>query len=461
MQRRDVMKTVATGIAASASASAQVAELRLRPNILYLHSHDTGRYVEPYGYDVPTPNLRKFAEEAVLFRQCFDGGPTCSPSRAALLTGQAAHSSGMLGLAHRGFSLNDYKQHMLHTLRDSAGYRSTLIGVQHVAKVPETIGYDQVLKTPGNRVQVVAPAAVNWFKNAPKEPFFLDVGFFETHRVFPTPGPQDDERFCVPPAPIPDTQKTRQDIAAFHASVRTLDTGMGDVLRALESAGLADNTLVICTTDHGIAFPEMKCDLSHHGTGVMLMMRGPSGFSSGKVSDALVSQIDIFPTLCDLLGIAPPSWIQGRSIMPLIREARAEINDHVFTEVNYHAAYEPKRSVRTKRWSYMRNYDERRRPVLPNCDDSPSKDVWLEFGWKNRPVPPEQLYDLIFDPDERRNLALDPGLASVIKDMRGRLDTWMRHTDDPLLNGPVKAPVGAVINDPNGVSPQEPVHPAE
>jgi arylsulfatase A-like enzyme len=79
-----------------------------RPNILYIHSHDTGRYVQPYGHAIPTPNLQRLAEQGVLFRQAYSAAPTCSPSRAGLLTGQCAHSSGMLGLAHRGFSLRDY-----------------------------------------------------------------------------------------------------------------------------------------------------------------------------------------------------------------------------------------------------------------------------------------------------------------------------------------------------------------
>ena len=86
--------------------------------MLYLHSHDTGRYVGPYGFDVPTPNLQRLAEQGVLFRQAFCAGPTCSASRAALLTGQRPHSSGMIGLAHRGFRLNDYRHHLrAHALR--------------------------------------------------------------------------------------------------------------------------------------------------------------------------------------------------------------------------------------------------------------------------------------------------------------------------------------------------------
>ena len=107
-----------------------------RPNILYLHSHDTGRYIQPYGHNVPTPNLQVLAEQGVLFRQSFCAGPTCSPSRACLVTGMWPHSSGMIGLAHRGFALNDYTQHIVHTMRQ-AGYHSTLIGVQHVAARPE------------------------------------------------------------------------------------------------------------------------------------------------------------------------------------------------------------------------------------------------------------------------------------------------------------------------------------
>ena len=87
------------------------------PNILYLHSHDTGRFVQPYGYAVPTPRIQGLAEQGILFRQAFCAASTCSASRACLLTGQYAHTNGMLGLAHRGWSLHDYTHHIVHTLR--------------------------------------------------------------------------------------------------------------------------------------------------------------------------------------------------------------------------------------------------------------------------------------------------------------------------------------------------------
>ncbi len=430
-----------------------------RPNILYLHSHDTGRYIQPYGYPVRTPNLQKLAEESILFRQAFDAAPTCSPSRAALLTGQCPHKNGMLGLAHRGFKLNDYRQHLLHCLRPH-DYRSTLIGVQHIAKDPSVIGYDEIVPTKSVKVADVAPAAVRFLQGAPKQPFFLDVGFHETHREFPRPGPKHDPRYTEPPSLIADTRETREDMASFATAAEVLDGGVGAVLNALEASGLAGNTLVISTTDHGIAFPGMKCNLTVHGTSVYLMLRGPGGFGGGKVCEAMVSHMDLYPTVCELLNINKPDWLEGRSLLPLVRGEAQTIHDELFAEVNYHAAYEPKRAVRTSRYNYIRHFGDKRTPVLPNCDDSLSKNLWLKNGWQNTIVPRELLFDSNRDANEAHDVAADPAYASVLADMRQRLDRWMEKTDDPILHGPVKAPKGALVNDPDGISPQEPVIPA-
>lgn len=441
--------------AAAGAASAGLAQSRTRPNILYIHSHDTGRYLEPYGHQVPAPNLQRLAEGGVLFRRAFDAAPTCSPSRASLLTGMCPHSNGMLGLAHRGFALNDYRQHLLHTLRPG-GYRSTLVGLQHIANDAQKIGFDEVQSFKGNRVEDVAPAAAAFLSKARGGPFFLDVGFFETHRVFRKPGPKEDPRFCQPPAPLPDTPETRLDIASFKASARVMDEGVGLVLKALDTSGLAANTLVIYTTDHGLPFPAMKCNLTDHGTGVALIMRGPGPFSGGKVVDAMVSHLDIFPTLCELADVEKPKWLEGTSLLPVLGGEAKELHEELFAEVNYHAAYEPKRSARTNRWKYIRHFDSRNHPNLPNCDDGPSKSYWLEQGWRNRPVDHEQLYDLAFDPNETRNVAADAGHRAALEEMRGRLDRWMRRTNDPILKGPIAAPKGALANDPDGLSPNEP-----
>jgi arylsulfatase A-like enzyme len=173
----------------------------------------------------------------------------------------------------------------------------------------------------------------------------------------------------------------------------------------------------------------------------------------------MVSQIDLFPTLCDLAGVEHPSWLQGKSLLLLMTGAASEIHDEIFAEVNYHAAYEPKRAARTQRWKYIRHFDRRNRPNLPNCDDGLSKSLWLEHGWRERTIDSEQLFDLVFDPNETRNVAADPTQRAALEDMRGRLDRWMRATNDPILRGPIPAPKGALANDPDGVSPQEPPRP--
>jgi N-sulfoglucosamine sulfohydrolase len=441
-----------------------------RPNIFYIHSHDTGRYVSPYGHAVRTPHLHRFAQQGVLFRQAFCANPTCSPSRASLLSGTWAHCNGMLGLAHRGWRMTDYRQHLARMLK-AQGYRTALCGVQHEtkhARVQDDLGYDELLQA-GSDADARADAVAtrlrshNAWAGDDQQPLFMSIGFFETHRNFPAHDPEDDPRYLAPPAPLPDTPRTRQDMADYATMVHRLDAAIGRVLAAVDDAQIADHTLVIITTDHGIAFPRMKCNLTDHGIGVMLMMRGPaaSGFCGGKVVDAMVSQVDIVPTLFDLLGWEAPAHVRGRSFLPVVRgEADAQsptaVRDEVFAEVNYHAAYEPMRAVRTPRYKLIRRYGRRGRPVLPNCDDSTSKDVLLEAGWRDMPLPDEELFDLLRDPHEAANVAADPTCVEALADLRGRLDRWMLDTDDPLLAGDIPPVKGAVLNDPDQTSPRDP-----
>jgi arylsulfatase A-like enzyme len=361
----------------------------------------------------------------------------------------------MIGLAHRGFELHDYGHHLVHTLRE-AGYWSTLIGEQHLSRDPAVLGYDHVVDIPTTHVEAVAPATVELLAGAPPEPWFLSVGFFETHREYFEPTSVRDALYSLPPDNLPDAPETRRDIAAYKASARSLDQGVGSVLNALDEHDFADDTLVILTTDHGLAFPGAKGTLFDRGIGVLLIMRGPGGAHGGRVSNALVSHVDIFPTICGLAGIAAPQRLQGRSLLPLMAREVEEVNDAVFAEMTYHAAYEPMRAVRTDRWKYIRRFGDRLRPVLPNVDDSPTKDLLLASGWADRKLAREALFDLRFDPVESNNLIDAPDCATIAAELRGRLDAWMRDTEDPLLDGPVPAPPGALVNDPDQVSAADP-----
>jgi arylsulfatase A-like enzyme len=263
-----------------------------------------------------------------------------------------------------------------------------------------------------------------------------------------------DSLYSLPAPGLPDTAATREDMAALKASARSLDQGIGSVLNELYGLGLAERTLIVCTTDHGLAFPRAKATLFDRGTGVMLLIRGP-GFSGGKVVDAMVSHLDVYPTLCEVAGAELPGFLQGASLLPLVRGEVPRLHDEVFTEMTFHAAYEPLRAVRTDRWKYIRRFHDYERPVLANCDDSSTKSLMIEAGWGEQRVPREQLYDLVLDPSESRELSGDFAHGEVLASLRERLELWMEETDDPLRHGPIEPPPGAIVNRQDAASPAE------
>lgn len=415
-----------------------------KPHVFYLHTHDSGRYWSPYGYALPTPNIMKLAQDSTLFRHCYSTAPTCSPSRSGLLTGLYPHENGMLGLAHRGFQLNDYKQHLVHHLKEN-GFHTLLCGIQHVAPDYTMIGYDEVVGSQEVSMGSTEESMEDWDKANTEdlcaylekydqqESLFVSLGWFNTHREFPEATETYRQDYLAPPLPLYDCEENRKDMAGYLKSVQIVDECLGRLVETLHKTGLYDSSIIIMTTDHGIAFPKMKCNLYDTGIGVACLLKYQGNPKEGKATDALVSHIDLIPTLCDLLAIPKPSHGRGFSLKPFLEGETDEVREEVFAEINYHAAYEPMRCVRTKRYKLIRHYDTHGGIVAANIDESLSKDFLMEHGLREKRHGKEYLFDLYQDPMERENIATEERYLAVRDSLREKLDTWMQITNDPLL----------------------------
>ncbi len=427
-------------------------------NILYMHTHDTGKYISPYGFDAPTPNLMELAKEGTLFRHAFSAAPTCSPSRAALLTGASPHKVGMLGLAHRGFKLNDYDKHIVNLL-NKVGYDTVLSGVQHVAPKAEMIGYKKILceaeHYPNDWKEDIKNAELvsDYLSNNPKKPFFISFGMQNTH--IPFPEAKIDPNYVKPPSPLYDNAMTREDMAQFFTSVHIVDQCVGKIMRSLKENHLEEETLVIFTTDHGIPLPNMKCTLYDTGIGISLILKFPNNKKSGEATDILVSHLDIFPTICDFLGIEKPAWLEGFSLKPYLDGKVDKIREELFAEITFHAAYEPTRCIRTERYKYIKFFDNYDKIIPANIDDTKSKEFLLSHGLLQVKRQKEMLFDLYFDPMERNNLIKEDNYKNILRELQSKLYDWMKETNDPLLKGKVEKPKGAIVNTRDCMSAME------
>lgn len=421
-------------------------------NIVYVHTHDSGRIIGPYGYKTLTPNLEAFADESLVFENCYCAGPTCSPSRAAMLTGTYPHQNGMLGLAQRGFSL-DYDKHLVQYLNKN-GYHTALCGIQHesgwyldIEENGKRIGYQEILtaSTEGysdpqlvNWDQENADIVCDWIKSYDKEePFFLSYGMFSTHRVFPEDiDPEVDERSAVPPYPIAASQETRHDYARYLTSLKSADQCFGRVMDTLRNTGHMDDTIILFTTDHGLAAPYCKCTLFDSGIGVSFLMHVPGANANGTITDGLISQVDLFPTLCDLLELEKPNHLEGVSFADRFKDPSSESRKEIYAEINFHTSYEPVRCVRTERYKYIRYYDTDYLKInRSNIDESEMKAFYMAHGLESQTKYAEALYDLVYDPSERNNLITDAAYSMIRDDLKKRLDGHMKKTDDFLLKG--------------------------
>ena len=432
----------------------------MSPNVLWIIAHDSGRESSVYGGSAITPALKAFATTAVVFTNAFAVAPSCSPSRSAMMTGLYPHQSGSTGLAHLGFELQRTDRHLAARFA-AAGYRTVLCGIQHEVEDHRTLGYSRYIGADPEATfdpdadllawdATNAKACAQFLATPSDEPWLLSLGLFAPHRPF---ADAEERELPEPPYGLPPTQDVRTDAANFRASMRWMDRQVGTVLEALDRSSAAGNTIVIVSTDHGIDFPRYKATLSDGGLATMLIVRTPT--TQPAVCHDLVSLIDLYPTVHHLVGLAEPADADrsdARPIAALCPEVpSATKRQFAFSEINYHVAYEPVRSVRGVRFRYVRRYHSHAQ-VPSNIGDSASKERYLATSPPVAPdAPRAALYDCYYD----RLNAVDVTAAvddTTLGAHADQLDRWMAATDDPLLVGPVPAPPHAAVAPPEAYS---------
>lgn len=405
------------------------------PNILVITTHDTGRHLGCYGIrEVASPHLDRLAGDGVRLSNYFATVPICCASRASMMTGRYPQSHGLMDLCFPPFdwALHDDEQHLSQILRD-ADYHTRLFGIQHEVQDLARLGFDAVPHGPRLPADRVA-AEVAAFLQSPQaraRPFYAQVGFFETHSPFTWGGaePDDSHGVFVPPYVVPSEPILRM-ARELQGSIRKADAAVGVIRDALEAAGLAENTVLIVTTDHGIEFPRAKWTLYDPGIGIALIARWPGGgIRGGRVCSRLQSNVDFLPTVLELCGLPIAARVQGRSFAGALTGAgEPPAREEIFAL--YAKTYQG-RCLRTGRFKLIRNFATDRWYSKPVDITNPA-DYWVH--------PTLELYDLQTDPHEFRNLAADPGHAEVRQALGRRLRQWLEEVADPILQGPLRAP---------------------
>jgi N-sulfoglucosamine sulfohydrolase len=428
-----------------------------RRNVVLLVADDLGLQLGCYGdQKARTPNLDALAREGVRFRHAFACVSSCSPSRSTLYTGLHTHTSGQYGLAHAGHNFHTRPNvQSLPTYLNQAGYRTGIIGKVHV--LPRSVYPFQVegVRVNPRNVAAMAEQARTFIQDSKDKPFALVVGYTDPHRAARgfannvkvpgwTPakfGPND----VTLPYHLPDTPEARADLAEYYQSVNRLDHGIGLIRKLLKDTGHDKDTLVIFLSDNGIPFPGAKTTVYDAGIHLPLIVHSPAQKKRGLVNNALVSWIDVLPTILDWADVKAPPRLQGRSFLPILEEESPKGWGEVFASHQFHEVtmYYPMRAIRTRTHKYIRNLAHKLDyPFASDLYNSPTWQGVLKRKEKKlgqRTVaqflhrPAEELYELANDPHELRNLAGDSRHAATLAELRKRLRAWQEKTNDPWV----------------------------
>jgi N-sulfoglucosamine sulfohydrolase len=427
-----------------------------RPNILLVIADDWSYpHAGAYGdRSVVTPVFDRVAREGARFMNAFTAAPSCTPSRAAILTGQAVHR-----LAEGGnlWGFLPARYGVFPDLLEGAGYF-----VGHTGK-----GWGPGQFEPGGRSRNPAGPRFTSFdeflaKRPAGQPFTFWFGSTNPHRPYDAGAGAkagiDPARVTVP-AFLPDHTSVRGDLADYYAEVQRFDAELATLLESLRRIGELDRTVVVVTSDNGMPFPRAKANLYDAGTRMPLAVRWPARVAPGTNVDALVSLADLAPTFLEIAGVGVPSDMTARSLMPLLTKAPPAPGwDRVYIERERHAnvragdASYPARAIRTTDYLYIRNYRPDRWPAgdpelhfavgpFGDIDGGPAKQLLLDrrddgaiadfFRLATAKRPPEELYDLAKDPQQLVNVAANPAYAEAKSRLARDLADWQRKTGDP------------------------------
>jgi N-sulfoglucosamine sulfohydrolase len=406
---------------------------------------------------IRTPAFDRVAREGVLFRHAFAAAPSCSASRAALLTGQAPHRLG------EGANLWSRLRPEFVTYPDrleQAGYTVGLVGK---GWGPGTLdGTGRTRNPAGPPVESFEA----FLERLPADSAFAFwIGPSDPHRPY-EPGLAGRSGLSSAaqrvPETLPDVPAVRQDLADYAAEVERFDGTVAAALATLEARGRLDRTLVVVTSDNGRPFPRDKANLYDGGTRVPLAIRWPARIRAGRVVDAFVSLTDLAPTMLAAAGLAPDPAMTGQSLIPLLNGEPQRDRDRVYVERERHAQVRagnlgyPSRGVRTKDHLYIRNFAPERWPAgdptmreavgpFGDVDHGPAKDFILAYrddpaiapfyarAFARRPA--EELYALATDPDQLINVVDREEHRPALASLRASLAAWMRDTGDPRATG--------------------------
>jgi len=424
-------------------------------NILLITSDDLGKQLSCYGDDIiETPNIDKLAKSGRMFHNGYVTQASCSSSRSSIMTGIYPHTNGQLGLAHRGFKLKEDYPNLPKVLKEK-GYTTGIIGKLHVNPEKQfPFDFNRKNYAQARNVELVASRVESFINMAGEKPFFMYLNYTDPHVKFyreyeghplKKVNPVDVHAFNFKGV---DDKEQLQRIADFYCCVRRLDEGVGMLQKVLKKHDVLKNTLIIFVGDHGAPFSRGKAACCESSVNVPYFVSCPKFVNKGQESGALVSTVDIFPTILDAVGIEIPHNVQGKSLLPVLKNETDKVRNFLYTEFNYHGksinSFYPRRAVRDSKYKLVLNLPS---PYIPNGITGIDGDkayvysqtekydgTWVREVFDRLKNPPKvELFDLDNDPYEKNDLSENASLKSKKDELLANVLKWMKETDDPFL----------------------------